>query len=208
MGLAGAAAGSLVGGLLGGALGGSGGAPSRKVVQLDPDTERMIGGANLEAQRSAEDIQKDLTKGVGGTEVMDQPIMTGDEPGMGRAIQAKYKSMLGEDLSRIQTGTEIEARQKQVSNQARAMNFNIAKKNARINNAAKMMEAQVAEERLRSQLLGNILGGAGQMIGYGMGTGDIKFGGKASVGSGWGSSPGAGQSYLGGNQMAGELGRG
>jgi hypothetical protein len=179
----GAAVGSALGGLLGSAVGGAGGSPSRTTVALDKDTEGLIGGANLEAGQSAENIQKDLMKGVSGTEVMDQPIMTGNEPGMSRAIQSKYKSMLGEDLSRIKTGTELESRQKQVSNQARAMSFNIAKKNARVNNAARMMEAQVAEESLRNKLLSNVLGGAGQMIGYGLGTGDIKLGGKPKGGA-------------------------
>lgn len=177
MALLGAALLGAAGGLLGGSMVGD--APKRRTVDLDPATAGAISVETANAMRSSADIQKDLMAGVQEEGQMQGPVLTGGEPGINQAIQSKYARTLGEDIHRLKTGTEIEARQKQVSNQARAMQFNIAKKNVGVANMQRMMEAQIAEEQLRSKLLTTILGSAGQGIGYALGSKNEKKSGEA-----------------------------
>lgn len=170
-------------GLLDGIFGG-GDDVKPELIGISPEADRKFKTLENAADKSTASFGESANRGVGGkVSAQNEKALYGYEPGMSKAISARYSGLLGQDLERIKSQGKIAAYQDKAKAGESAQMVRDARTKIDLENKQKILQANIANEQARSSVLSSVLGLAGAAVGFALG-------GPAGavVGSGAGSS--------------------
>lgn len=179
-----------IAGLLG--MGGGTDVPDPNIVHLTPEQEKRINDFGADSRKSAQNLYGEQTQGVndaaqmqfGGSALQGtEQALGGNNMGMAKAIQNKYRSLAGSNIDVMKQQWKQQAELDRANRLQQGHALLNAKKQMDINNYKRLLDAQQRREQARASAIGSIFGAVGAVGGA--------FAGAALTGgSPWGAMAG------------------